>query len=65
MNFFKNLLQGVILNGQFSSSTKVNNAAVPERLILGSLLFLIYINDLINVLQSNPKIFAVVTSLFS
>ena len=64
MNFFKNLLQRVVLNGQFSSSAKVN-AAVPERSILGSLLFLIYINDLMNVLQSNLKIFAVVTSLFS
>ena len=64
MNFFKNLLQRVVLNGQFSPSAKVN-AAVPERSILGSLLFLIYINDLINVLQSNLKIFAVVTSLFS
>ena len=64
MVFLKNLLQGVVLNGQFSSSTTVN-ADVPERSTLGSLLFLIYINDLPNVLQSNPKIFAVNTSLFS
>ena len=64
MDFLKNLQQKVVLNGQFSSWTKVN-AGVPQGSILGSLLFLIYINGLPNGLQSNPKLSANDTSLFS
>ena len=47
-----------------SSWTKVNTG-VPKGSILRPLLFLIYINDLPNSLQSNPKRFADDTSLFS
>ena len=64
IDFLKNSQQIVVLNGQFSSWTKVN-VAVPQGSVSGLLLFLIYINDLPNDLQSNPKIFADDISLFS
>ena len=38
---------------------------VPQRSILGSLFFSLYINDLPNGLLSNPKLFASDTSIFS
>ena len=41
------------------------NAGIPQGSILGSLLFLIYMNDLPNDLESDPKRFADGTSLFS
>ena len=53
-----------VLNGQNSSWTKLE-AAVPQGSIIGSLLLLIYINDLSENLASNPKLFADDTSLFS
>ena len=64
IGFLKNRQQSLVLNGQSSLWTKVN-AGVPQGSILGPLLFLIYINDLPNGLQSNPKLFADDTSLFS
>ena len=51
-----------MLNGQYSSWADVK-AGVPQ--ILGPLLFLTYINDLPNVLNSNVKFFADDTTLFS
>ena len=61
INFLKNCQQRVVLNGQSSSWTKVN-AGILQGSILGPFLFFIYIKDLPNGLQSNPKLF--LTTLF-
>ena len=63
-DFLKSRKQPVVLNGQHSS-WKDANAGVPQRSILGPLLFLVYINDLSNGLKSNPKMFIYNSSLFS
>ena len=63
-DFLRNRKQRVILNGQSSSWANIN-AGVPQGSILGPLLFLIYIHDLSNNLQCNPKLLAEDTSLFS
>ena len=63
-NFLKERKQRVVLNGQYSTWSNVE-AGVPQGLILGPLLFLVYINDLPENLVSNPKLFADDTSLFS
>ena len=63
-NFLNERKQRVALNGQTSSWSDVL-AGVPQGSILGPLLFLIYINDLSDGLQCNPKLFADDTSLFS
>ena len=56
--------QRVVLNGQHSAWADVK-AGVPQGSILGPLLFLIYINDLSNGVNSSVKLFADDTSLFS
>ena len=56
--------QRVVLNGQHSSWADVK-AGVLQGSILGPLIFLIYINNLPNGLNSNVKLFADDTSLFS
>ena len=61
-NFLKGSKQRVVLNGQYSTWTNIE-AGVPQGSILGTLLFLIYINDLPENLVSNPKLFADDTSL--
>ena len=62
-SFLSNRFQRVVLNGQCSSWSSV--AGVPQGSILEPLLFLIYINDLPENLQSTVKLFADDTSLFS
>ena len=54
----------LVLNGQHSKWAPVL-AGVPQGSILGPLLFLIYINDLPDNLESLAKLFADDTSLFS
>ena len=57
-SFLNNRLQRVVLNGQVSAWTPVLTG-VPQGSILGSLLSLIYINDL-----AKSKLFADDTSIF-
>ena len=56
-NFLSYRKQRVVLNGQHSSWADVK-VSVTHGSILGLLLFLIYINDLPNGLNSNVKLFA-------
>ena len=63
-NYLTGRQQRVALNGQ-TSSWKNILAGVPLGSVLGALLFLIYVNDLPNGIESICKIFADNTSLFS
>ena len=56
--------QRVLLNGQTSDWGTIQ-AGVPQGSILGTLYFLIYINDITDDLNSNVKLFANDTSFFS
>ena len=56
--------QRVVLNGHTSSWRPILAGALQGS-ILGSLLFLVYINDFPNGLISNAKLFADDTSLFT
>ena len=63
-DFLKYRKQRLVLNGQ-NSSWKGITSAVPQRSILGPLLFLIYINDFPDGLSWSCKLFADDMSLFS
>ena len=58
------LSKGSVLNGQ-SSTWELIKSGVPQGSVLSPLMFLIYINDLPDDIQSTCKIFADDTSLFS
>ena len=63
-DFLSNRKQSVVLNGQ-TSSWAIITAGVSQEFILGSLLFLIYKNDLPDGLTFIVKLFADDKSLFS
>ena len=63
-SFVNSRCQWVVLNGQYSVQKSVT-AVVTQGTVLGSLLFLIYINDLPVGLTTNVKLFVDDTSLFS
>ena len=62
-NYLHERYQRVVLNGQ-TSSWELAKSGVPQGSVLAPLIFLIYINDLPDNLESNCKIFADDTSLF-
>ena len=62
-NFLKNRYQRTLLNGQFSSWKPIE-AGVPQGSVLGPLLFLVYINDLVEGIKCDIRIFADDTSIF-
>ena len=64
IDFLTNRKQRVVLNAQ-NSSWADTKAGIPQGSILRPLFFLLYINDLTENLNSNPKLFADDTSLFS
>ena len=63
-SFLCGRFQRVLLNGQNSKWESIS-AGVPQGSILGPLLFLIYINDISENLESKVKLFADDTSIFS
>ena len=63
-NYLQSRKQRVVLNGKTSGWRKINSGA-PQGLLLGPLLFLIYINHLPNGITSMCKTFSDDTSLFS
>ena len=58
-----NRRQRIVLNGLASEWTFIT-AGVPQGSILGPLLFLVYINDIVNELQAHVRLFADDTSLY-
>ena len=63
-SFLSDGFQRVLLNGQTSKSSQIK-AGLPQGTVLGPLLFLVYINDLPEGLNSNVKLCADDTSIFS
>ena len=64
-DYLDNLYQRVAIQGQSSSWGKINTG-VPQGPVLGPLLFLIYINDIVDLVltQGKRKLFADGTTLY-
>ena len=62
-NYLTNRHQAVVTKGETSSYETVP-AGVPQGSVLGPLLFIIYINDIVNGIESNIKLFADDTSIY-
>ena len=63
-DFLRNRQQRVVMNGKSSGWSSVM-AGVPQGSVLGPLFFLVYINDLVDNISSDAKLFADDTSLFT
>ena len=63
-SYLANRKQRVVLNGKSSQWSQIT-AGVPQGSVLGPLFFLIYINDLVDNISSEAKLFADDTSLFT
>ena len=62
-DFLTNREQRVVIDGQFSEWAPIT-AGVPQGSILGPLLFLVYINDITEVISSDMRFFSVDTFIF-
>ncbi|PJE78268.1 hypothetical protein CI610_02801 [invertebrate metagenome] len=62
-NYLRNRCQSVVINGKQSNLAYIT-AGVPQGSILGPLLFLIFINDIVNNISCAIKLFADDTSLY-
>ena len=62
-SYLNNRRQCVMLNGTVSNIQHIN-AGVPQGSILGPMLFLIYINDIVEVVQTNIRLYADDSTLF-
>ena len=63
IDYLANRKQRVCLNG-YASSWLTPNAGFPQGSILGQLLFIIYINDIVNNIRTNIRVFADDTTLY-
>ncbi len=61
--FLENRLQRVVINGKSSDWSQVASG-IPQGSVLGPVLFLIYINDLPNVVNNIAKLFADDTKIY-
>ena len=62
-SYLENRLQCVVING-YTSDTRPVFAGVPQGSVLGPLLFIVYINDITEDINSNIRLFADDTSLY-
>ena len=63
-NFLLNRRQRVVLNNSKSAWSEVYISGVPQEIVLGSILFILYINDLPDVISCVLKLFAGDTKLY-